>query len=388
MNRLRTAVIGAGKMGRLHSRIYAEMGQVELTAVVDTDRRKAEELAGEYGCAACDNAAELLDAVDAVTVAVPTEHHYHVAEPFLARRIPVLVEKPLAATLGEARRMLQLARDKDCTLQVGYSERFNPVVQAMHRLKITPRFVEAQRVSPFTFRSTDVGVVLDIMIHDIDIVLSLVRSGVKDVQAVGVNVLGEQEDIANARVVFDNGCVANLTASRMALKTERKIRVFSEEAYLSLDYLKKNGLMISKTANIDMVRWLRDRQGADGQFDIQNTSWTDLVNVETLDIDDREPLRLEQEAFVQSVLEGVSPQVSAQDAVAAMELADEIVRVIGRHQWEGDTSAAISLRQWRSAHKLQTNGPRGLGHLGRGAGAVQGPEKRGVGTIAPGERNR
>lgn len=346
-------MIGAGKMGRLHSRIYAEMDQVELVAIVDTDRDKAEQLASEYGCAAKSDSAELIGMVDAVTIAVPTEHHYQVAEPFLAKRVPVLVEKPLAADLGQARRMLRLARDNGCTLQVGYSERFNPVVQAMHRLKITPRFVDAQRVSPFTFRSTDVGVVLDIMIHDIDIVLSLVHSGIKDVQAVGVNVLGQHEDIANARIVFENGCVANLTASRVALKTERKIRLFSEEAYLSLDYLKKSGLMISKTANIDMMQWLGEQQGQDGQFDIQNASWTDLVNVETLDIDDREPLRLEQEAFVESVVQGKTPQVSAEDAVAAMELAEEIVRVIGRHEWEGDTSAAISSRQWRSANKLQ-----------------------------------
>lgn len=346
-NRLKAAVIGAGKMGRLHSRIYHQMEQVELVAIVDSKREKAEELAVEYGCRACGDTAEIPDDVDAVTISVPTEYHASVAEPFLKRKVGVLVEKPLAATLPEARRMLRLAEENNSTLQVGYSERFNPVVQAMHRLHFTPRFIEAQRISPFTFRSTDVGVVLDMMIHDIDIVLSLARSEVKDVRAAGVNVLGEHEDIANVRLTFETGCVANLTASRLALKTERKVRVFSEEAYLSLDYLRKNGMMVSKAANIDMVQCLREQMNEDGELDLQNVDWAEMVNVEMLDIDDREPLRLEQEAFVQAVREGTRPEVSAGDAVAAMELAERIQAVIREHRWEGKDSMAISSKHWQ-----------------------------------------
>ncbi|MBN1845293.1 MAG: Gfo/Idh/MocA family oxidoreductase [Sedimentisphaerales bacterium] len=332
--RLRTAVIGAGKMGRLHSRIYSRMETVDLVAIVDKDAAKAEALAREYATTAYADIGQILDRVDAVTVAVPTEAHGQVAEPFLRRSIPVLVEKPLAFSLEEAQRMLELARQGDCTLQVGYSERFNPVVQAMKRLQIEPRFMEAQRISPYTFRSTDVGVVLDLMIHDIDIMLSLARNPVRQVQAVGVNVLGEHEDIANVRLEFDNGCVANLTASRLALKTERKVRIFSEEAYLSLDYLQKSGLMISKAANIDMVQWLRQQQDENGQIHLENAAWQDLVRVEMLNIDDREPLELEQEAFVQSVRDGSPPQVSAEDAIAAMELAEWIVREIRSHPWQ------------------------------------------------------
>lgn len=348
MKKVRTAVIGAGKMGRLHSRIYSQMEQVELVGIVDRDVARAQALAEQYGTGAHSDVGAIVDNVDAVTVSVPTESHGDVAEVFLKRRIPVLVEKPLATTLGEARRLLQLARANDCMLQVGYSERFNPVVQAMHRLKIKPRFMEAQRISPYTFRSTDVGVVLDMMIHDIDIVLSLACSGVKDVQAVGVNVLGEHEDIANVRIVFENGCVANLTASRLAMKTERKIRVFSEEAYLSLDYFKKTGVMVSKAANIDMVQLLHEQQSADGEIDVENMDWTDLVNVENLDIDDREPLRLEQEAFVEAVVQGSRPQVSAEDAVAAMELGERIIEAISLHEWEGKGAATISSQQWRA----------------------------------------
>jgi len=335
VEKLRTAVIGAGKMGRLHSRIYSQMKQVDLVAVVDTELTKAQELVSEYGGKAFSDTVEIIDLVDAVTISVPTESHAAVAEAFLKRSIPVLVEKPLAMSLEEAHQMLQLAREHSCTLQVGYSERFNPAVQAMNRLKIEPKFMEAQRISPYTFRSTDVGVVLDLMIHDIDIMLSLARSPVKDVHAVGINVLGEQEDIANVRLEFENGCVANLTASRLALKTERKVRIFSDQAYLSLDYLKKGGLMISKAANIDMVQWLRQQQNENGQIKLEDTNWQDMVNIEMLDIDDREPLELEQEAFIKAIQEGSRPQVSAEDAIAAMELAERITAEINNHKWQG-----------------------------------------------------
>jgi len=346
VKKLKAAVIGAGRMGRLHSRIYSQMDQTDLVAVVDIDQDKARQLTEEYGGTPYGDFNEIVDQVEVVTIAVPTEFHTQVAETFLEHRIPVLVEKPLAENLSQARRLLQLAKEKDCVLQVGYSERFNPVVQAMRRLDFTPRFVEVNRISPYTFRSTDVGVVLDMMIHDIDIVLSMVSGPIKDVAAIGVNVMGEHEDIANVRLTFESGCVANLTASRLALKTDRRIRVFSEDAYLSLDYLKKTGTVISKKGNIDMLKWIRQQQKEDGSIDLFNTDWTKMIQVETLDIDDREPLRLEQEAFVQAVTDGTRPQVSAEDAVAAMELAERIVEEISRHQWQGSSSNAISAEHW------------------------------------------
>ncbi|MCP4712368.1 MAG: Gfo/Idh/MocA family oxidoreductase [Planctomycetes bacterium] len=332
--RLKTAVIGAGRMGRLHSRIYSQMDVVDLVAIVDVKQEKAEQLATEYGGKAYSDLNEILDLVDAVTVAVPTEYHGEIAEPFLSQGIPVLVEKPLAVSLPEARKMLRLAKENNCTLQVGYSERFNPVVQAMQRLHIEPKYMESQRISPYTFRSTDIGVVLDIMIHDIDIMLSLAQSPVKEVRASGVKVLGQHEDIANVRLEFANGCVASLTASRLALKTERKIRIFSEQAYLSLDYFKKTGTMISKTANMDMVQWLQQQSQENGPIDPLSMNWLELVNVETLNIDDRESLELEQEAFVKSILEGTRPEVSAEDAIAATELAEKIIEIINQAQWQ------------------------------------------------------
>ena len=354
MKPIRTAVIGAGKMGSLHSRIYGQMDQVDLVAIVDRDLEKAQRLVQQYGGSAFSDPAQILDKVDAVTIAAPTEFHRELAEPFLARRLGVLVEKPLAATLDDARSLLKLAQQNNCTLQVGYSERFNPVVQAMRRLNFTPRFVEVQRVSPYPFRSTDVGVVLDMMIHDIDIVLSLVQSKVKDVSAVGVNVLAQNEDIANVRLLFEDGCVANLTASRLALKTERKIRVFSEQAYLSLDYLKKTGLMVSKTANTDVIEKLREQHVRGEEFDLKKVDWTKMLNIQPLSIDDREPLQLEQEAFLQALRDGSRPQVSAEDAIAAMELAERIIQQIGAHRWLGDSETGISADQWHNQKPAQT----------------------------------
>jgi len=342
-------------MGRLHARIYSQMPQVEFVGVVDIQREKAEALAAEYGTRAYTDPAEVLDRLDAVTVAVPTEAHLTVAAPFLSRSIPVLVEKPLAVGVHEARRMLELAQQHRCLLQVGYSERFNPVVQALRRLNVAPRFLEAVRISPYTFRSTDVGVVLDLMIHDIDIMLSLAHSEVAALEAVGVSVVGRHEDIANARLTFANGFVANLTASRLALKTERKVRVFSEEAYLSLDYLKKSGLMVRKAANIDMVQWLRQQQARHGDLNLLHLKWQDLVRVETLDIDDREPLVLEQEAFLQAVRDGSRPQVSAEDAIAAMELAERIVAKIKTHGWSG--GAATLAPAVEECRNPQAEGP-------------------------------
>jgi predicted dehydrogenase len=345
MKTIRAAVIGAGKMGRLHSRIYSEMENVQLVAIVDKQLEKARQLTDEFGGQAYDDYNEIVDMVDAVTISAPTEHHFAVARPFLSRGIPVLVEKPLAETLEQARQMRQLAHDNNCILQVGYSERFNPVSQAMAKLNIKPRFIEANRISPFTFRSTDVGVVLDLMIHDIDIILSIAKSPIKDVQAVGVNVLGKNEDIANVRLTFENGCVANLTASRMAMKTERKIRVFSEDAYLNLDLFKKNGSIVNKTANIDMLKEIRQHLNSEGQLDFTGWDWTKLVQYQELNIDAKEPLRLEQEAFINAVIDGSTPEVYAADAVAAMELAQRITETIKEHRWLNGNST-ISSAQW------------------------------------------
>jgi predicted dehydrogenase len=216
-------------MGRLHARVYSQMPQVRLVAVSDANPDAAGAAADEFGCRAASGIDELLPQVKAVSIAVPTRFHADTAEACIRRGVACLVEKPLAKDV-EGRRIADAARRHGVTVQVGHIERFNPALRAMRNLEVAPRFIESIRISPMTFRSIDVGVVLDMMIHDIDIVLMLAQSPVRDIQAVGVSVIGQHEDICNARLTFENGCVANVTASRLALKTERKLRVFSSEA--------------------------------------------------------------------------------------------------------------------------------------------------------------
>ncbi len=332
--KIRTAIVGAGKMGSIHAKVYSQLPDCELVAIVDVDADKAGELAGKYNCLACTDCEQIFDKVDAVTISTPTVTHMKLAKPFLKRRIPVLIEKPLASSVREGRKIVSLAHRYDTVVAVGHSERCNPVVQAMKRVQIEPKFIEAHRVSPYPFRSTDVGVVLDIMIHDIDIVLSLAASKVKRVDAVGVSVIGGAEDICNARIVFDNGCIANLTASRLALKTERRVHVFSRQAYLSVDYLKKSGIIIKTDPNVDVVEWIRQQQESGG-LDVTSVNWPDLLHIEPLQIDDKEPVRLEQEAFLRAVRDrSFTPEVSAEEGLAALRCAQKIVTCVKRHKWD------------------------------------------------------
>lgn len=332
--KIRTAVVGAGKMGSIHAKVYSQLPDSQLVAVVDADKAKASQLAEKYGCTAYTDCDEILGKVDAVTIATPTTTHLELAKLFLRNRVPVLVEKPLASSVREGRKIVSLARRYDTVVAVGHSERCNPVAQALKRLDIEPKFIEAQRVSPYPFRSTDVGVVLDIMIHDIDIILSLARSKIKRVDAVGVTVIQGGEDICNARLVFDNGCIANLTASRLALKTERRVRVFSRQAYVSIDYLKKGGIVIKTDPNKNVVDMIKEWRGR-SDFNPASVNWPDLLHVEQLAIDDKEPIRLEQEAFLRAVKDrSFAPEVSAEEGLAALRCAQKILRAVRKHKWD------------------------------------------------------
>lgn len=334
MDKIRTAVVGTGKMGAIHAKVLDQLAQSDLVAVVDIDIEKAERIAKRYNCLAFTDCADILDKVDAVTIATPTITHLELASIFIKNNIAVMIEKPLAASVEEGKKIVALAKKQNCIVAVGHSERCNPVVQAMKRFDIEPKFIEASRISPYSFRSTDIGVVLDVMIHDIDIILSLAASKIKKVDAVGVSVLAEdKEDICNARIVFENGCIANITASRLALKTERKVRVFSRQAYLSVDYFKKSGIIIKAAPNVNIVNRIKKLQDA-GEFNLLNVNWPDLLHIEQLVIDDKEPLRLEQETFLQAVADtALKPEVSAEEGLAAMECAEKILASIKRHKW-------------------------------------------------------
>ncbi len=337
---LRVGVIGVGHMGRHHARIYSQLDRCRLVAVIDKDLDRARRVASEYGGQAASCPQDLGQDLDAVTVAVPTVYHAEVAIPLLERGTAVLVEKPLAPDTTSAKQLLEASRKCHCLLQVGHSERFNPVVQAMLRMAVTPRFVETQRVSPFTFRSADIGVVFDMMIHDIDIVLHLVKRRDYTIDAVGVNVLGPCEDVANARIRFGDETVVNLTASRLALKTERKIRIFCPTAYLSMDYQKKSGIAVKLADNVDLIRLARQRNFED-LSQIQHFDFGSMVKVEPLKVGSAEPLHAEIESFLDSVITGSKAEVSADDGYAAVELAQRITEIVRAQAWSTSLATTI-----------------------------------------------
>ena len=327
---MKVGVIGCGRMGRLHARVYSEMPQVRLVGVCDARADHAGATAEQHACAAFSDVDAMLEKVDAVTVAVPTKFHPDVASRCFAKRVACLIEKPLAGSVEEATRIVTGARESGTLVQVGHIERFNPAVRAMRKLDIRPRFMEVTRISPMTFRSIDVGVVLDMMIHDIDIVLMLADSPVVDVRATGVSVIGEVEDVCNARLTFANGCVANLTASRLAMKTERKLRVFSPNAYVSLDYQKRYGIVAARTGNVDAIRDAVAKIRSGEISDLSDLNYADLVDIQELQIDDTEPLRAELESFVNAVRTKTRPDVTAEDGLLAVEIAARIVEAVGR----------------------------------------------------------
>jgi predicted dehydrogenase len=319
-------------MGRLHARVFSEMPGVRLVGVVDASSETAADTAETYGCKAFDRVEDVQSLVRAVTIAVPTAFHADVAEPLLSRGIACLIEKPITKTVQEAKRVVAAAKAGGAVVQVGHIERFNPAIRAMDRLEVRPGFIEVTRISPMTFRSIDVGVVLDMMIHDIDIVLRLAGSPVEHVDAVGVNVIGPYEDICNARLRFANGCVANLTASRLSLKTERKLRVFSHDAYVSLDYQKKYGIVVRRGGNLDAVRDAAAKIRAGEITDLSQLNYADLVQVEELQIDDVEPARAQLESFIAAARGEREPVVTAEDGLAAVEVASRIVESMPKQQ--------------------------------------------------------
>ena len=340
----RAAVVGAGRMGKLHARVLSEMDDTDLVCVVDTSAAAAEAVAKQRDCQALTDPADAVDQVDAAIISVPTVHHLAAAKPFLQAGKHVLIEKPLADTVETAEELLALASASGAGIQVGHTERFNPAVLGLRRYRIAPKFIEAHRISPFTFRSADIGVVFDMMIHDIDLVLMMAQSTVQQVDAVGVNVIGEHEDICNARLLFANGCVANITASRLAIKVERKMRIFSEDAYLSVDYGKKVGLVVNKAANIDLIQMARDLDVDDLPELAESVDYESLLKVEELTVDDSvEPLRQQAEAFRRTVVDGVRPVVSGADGLAAVEVASRIVRSLKEHSWDGAPTGRTGL---------------------------------------------
>jgi predicted dehydrogenase len=335
---VRVAVLGVGSLGRHHARLYAELeaaGAVQFAGVFDTNRPAAEQIAREYKTAVFLTADEAVGAADALSIVTPTVTHHELAVKLLRRDRHVLVEKPITNTEAQAGELVQLAQERNLVLQVGHVERFNPVFTYLESVVKDPRFIETHRLSPYPKRSTDVGVVLDLMIHDLDIVLAFVKSTITSVDAVGVSVLSQSEDIANARLRFANGCVANVTVSRVNPERMRKIRVFSagdEPSYVSLDYAEQKGY-IYRLARSDEKEssLLKKLLMAKDSTIVTEFAGRKIVR-EPVPITREEPLKLELKHFVDCVRERQQPRVSGVAAKAALEVALEITRQIGKMQ--------------------------------------------------------
>ena len=302
MKNINVGVVGIGHIGINHARLYSELPHCNLVAILDADKRAAQKVAAKYGGKACESLEEFSNLVEAATLATPTESHHEIGSILLREGKHLLIEKPIASTTEHAQELAAIASEHQAILQVGHVERFNPALEALEEQLKKPRFLEVTRISPYPNRSIDIGVVLDLMIHDLEIILHLVRSPVVSIDPVGIPVLSRGEDIANVRLHFENGCVANLTASRISRDRVRKIRIFQEDAYLSLDYQKQNGYMLHLNGKEIQRKRVKVIKG--------------------------EPLQRELTSFIECARTGVQPRVTGHEAAAALELALKITTLI------------------------------------------------------------
>jgi predicted dehydrogenase len=335
MSRLKVGVVGVGHLGRHHARILAGLPDVELVGVVDSREEQGRAVAQACGTRYFPDDRQLIGQVDAVSVAVPTVAHRAVAGAFLERGIPTLVEKPLAATLAEAEELVGLADRRGTLLQVGHIERYNPALSALEGLAFRPKYIAAERLGTYTFRSTDIGVVLDLMIHDIDLILSMIAAPVKSVAAVGLAIFGGHEDVANARIEFEDGCVANLTASRASFQSIRKMRLFGPEGYLTLDFATRQGTIVRPSERLRRGEVDLDGLDQTQPAAVKERVFGKILRVDHVQAEGREPLALELEDFVRAVRTGSRPRVLGTDALRSIRLADQVLRGLRSHAWEG-----------------------------------------------------
>ncbi|HTY38037.1 MAG TPA: Gfo/Idh/MocA family oxidoreductase [Bacteroidota bacterium] len=323
MEKINVGVVGTGHLGNLHAKMYAQIATANLVGVYDADTAKAERVAAEHGTRAFTDLGKLLDNIQAVNIATTTTAHFGVAVQALERGIHTFIEKPITETIDQARKLVSLAEAKKLALQVGHIERFNPAILALEQYKIRPLFIESHRLAQFNPRGSDVAVVLDLMIHDIDLILSLVRSPVSHVDANGVAVVSGSEDIANARIQFENGCVANVTASRISQNKMRKMRLFQNDAYISIDFSQGLAevfrLVDEGDPNIKPTMML-------GKIEMGQQKRS--IVYEQPEVKEVNALKYELELFVKSVSDGSEPAVTGRDGLQALEVAQEILAKI------------------------------------------------------------
>ena len=318
--KIRCGVAGVGSLGQHHVRIYATLPGAALAGIFEPNNARAAEICVKFNCRRFATIEELGDACDAVSVVVPTDRHAEVALPLLAKKTHLLIEKPICASLEEAEQVMAEARKHGCIVQVGHIEHFNPVMAFLEKQVDHPQYLTAERLAPYQPRGTEVGVVLDLMIHDIGITLALIKSPIVRIDSVGVSVLSKTEDIANARIQFENGAVANLSASRMSLKKAREIRVFQDNAYLSLNFMEQKGHLVKKS---DIIAYgLKMKIGLVKAGDVSS------IPVKEIPIEKGEPLALELASFVDSVTQARQPKVGAALGKSALEVAITITEQI------------------------------------------------------------
>ncbi len=336
MARLRIAVIGVGHLGKEHARILASMPDVELVGVADVNAEAAQNVAKRLDTRAFSEYWPLLNLVDAACIVVPTSLHEPVAAEFLRRGIPLLVEKPLAPTLLEAEKLVSLAEKNDTLLQVGHIERFNPAFEEVKRRNLQPKFLRAKRLGPFTGRSNDIGVVLDLMIHDLDLLLDLVDSPVESVEALGVSVFGSHEDIANARLHFANGCIAEVTASRAHPEPHRQMHLWGPEGYAGLDFAKRKVTLVQPSAELRANGLDPSKLDPASRARIKEELFSRHLETYTIDGKAQDQLTCELKEFVDCIQTGTDPRVPGAAGRDAVALADRILQSLRNHAWTGN----------------------------------------------------
>jgi len=333
VSRLKLAVIGAGHLGRIHARLASANPEMELVAVVDPDEAARNSVAEEFSATPLANHNELNQIIDAAIVASPTCTHHTVAADLLERGIHLFIEKPLTIDSSQARQLVQAASSRRLTLQVGHVERFNPAFRAVERFASCPKYIEAVRTSSYTFRSTDIGVVLDLMIHDLDVVLSLVQSELVSTHAIGISVFGEHEDMAQARLHFLNGCVVNLTASRSSFISQRTMQIFTETGYASVDFANHQAKIIRPNEKLTKREINFALLTPDQKQFVQDTLFEEYLRLEEIPVKASNAIQDEQQDFIESVHEGRQPRVCGQQGLETITIAEQILDSIASHRW-------------------------------------------------------
>jgi len=326
LDKIKVGVVGVGHLGQHHLRIYSQLPEAELVGIYDIDLLKAKEKSEEFNTRYFEELDDLLEKTEAISLVVPTSFHFTLAEEIIKKGVNLLIEKPITQTVDQAEKLIRMAQEKNLTLQVGHIERFNPAFTAVQSMNLDPKFIESHRLAPFVPRGTDVAVILDLMVHDIDLILALVKDKVKTIEAAGVSVISDSEDIANARITFEKGCVANVTASRISARPMRKLRLFQKDTYISMDFLKKK-TEVYRLVESDEVK--QHEKTVIGNIPLDKGK---TILYEIPPIKEEDMLTSELKSFLGAVRDKKRPIVTGEDGKEALRVALEVVKKVKEHK--------------------------------------------------------